>query len=135
MTAAEKILIVGGLLTLGYGTLLGFPMTALRMREGHPPTPRYLTVAHVGAVIQGVMLLGLVWAMRMSELSDSWETVAAWLLVVSGAFIAAKDTINWLTGVNDEFTEKARTAPLGLLGALTIVPGFGILTVGVLAAL
>ncbi|MFD0362716.1 hypothetical protein ACFQZZ_14830 [Nocardia sp. GCM10030253] len=135
MTAAEKVLIVGGVLTLGYGTLLGFPMTALRMREGHPPTPRYLTVVHVGAVMQGVILLGLVWAVRMSELSDGWETVAAWLLVVSGVCIAAKDTINWLTGVNDEFADKARTGPLGLLGALTIVLGLGILTVGVLAAL
>ncbi|MEV6427536.1 hypothetical protein [Nocardia sp. NPDC051463] len=135
MTVAEKILIVGGMLTLGYGTLLGFPMTALRRREGNPPTPRYLTVAHVGAVMQGVILLGLVWAVRLSGLSDGWETVAAWLLVASGVFIAAKDTINWLTGVRDEFAEEARTGPLGLLGALAIVPGLGILTVGVLAAL
>ncbi|MFI6866459.1 hypothetical protein [Nocardia sp. NPDC050406] len=135
MSGAEKILVVGGVLTLVYGFLLGFPMTALRMREGNPPTPRYLTVAHVGAVMQGVILLGLVWAVRMSELSGAWEAAAAWLLVLSGVLIAAKDTLNWLLGVNDEFAEKARTGPLGLLGVLTMTPALAILTVGVLAAL
>lgn len=135
MTGAEKILIVGGVLTLAYSVLLGYPMIALRRRAGNPPTPRYLTVAHVGAVMQGVILLALVWAVRMSELSGAWEAAAAWLVVVSGVFIAAKDTINWLTGVNDEFADKARTGPLGLLGAVTMTLGLGILVVGVLAAL
>lgn len=135
MTGAEKILTIGGVLMIAYSVLLGFPMIALRMREGNPPTPRYLTVVHVGAVMQGVILLGLVWAARMSELSDGWEITAAWLVVASGLFIAAKDTINWLTGVNDEFAEKSRTGPLGLLGALTISIGLGIFIVGVLAAL
>ncbi|QLY29120.1 hypothetical protein H0264_28015 [Nocardia huaxiensis] len=135
MTTAEQVLIIGGVLTLGYGSLLGIPMTALRMREPHPPTPRYLNVAHIGAVIQGVILLSLVWAARMSELSSGWETTAAWLLVASGVFIAAKDTINWLTGINDEFTEKAKTAPLGLAGAVTLFAGLVILAVGVFAAL
>ncbi|MVU77805.1 hypothetical protein GPX89_11185 [Nocardia sp. ET3-3] len=135
MTATDKILIIGGLLTLTYGALLGYPMTALRMRTGNPPTPRYLTVAHVGAVIQGVILLSLVWAANLSTLSSAWNITAAWLLVLSGILIAAKDTINWLTGINDEFADKARTAPLGLAGALTLAVGLAILIVGDLSAL
>lgn len=135
MTAAEKVLVVGGVLTLGYGVLLGFPMIALRSREGTPPTPRYLTVVHVGSVMQGGVLLGLVWAARMSSLSQGWNTTAAWLAVVSGIFIAAKDTVNWLTGVSDEFAEKAKTAPLGFAGAVTMTVGLGIFIVGDLAAL
>ncbi|NUS45352.1 MAG: hypothetical protein HOQ24_16890 [Mycobacteriaceae bacterium] len=135
MTTAERVLTIGGVLTLGYGALLGIPMTALRMRSGNPPTPRYLTVAHVGAVVQGVVLLSLVWAARMSTLSSWWETTAAWLLVASGIFIAAKDTINWLTGVSDEFVEKAPTGPLGFAGAVTLLTGLGIFAVGVFAAI
>ncbi|MFE3052092.1 hypothetical protein [Nocardia sp. NPDC059239] len=135
MTATDKILIIGGLLTLTYGALLGYPMIALRMREGNPPTPRYLTVTHVGAVLQGVILFGLVWAARLSDLSSGWNITAAWLVVASGIFIAAKDTINWLTGVGDEFADKARTAPLGLAGAVTMTAGLIIFIVGDLAAL
>ena len=49
--------------------------------------------------------------------------------------IAAKDTLNWLTGVQDEFSEKANTAPLAALGAVTEPIGIGIFLVGVLTAL
>ncbi|MFE3192878.1 hypothetical protein ACFXHA_27975 [Nocardia sp. NPDC059240] len=135
MNATDKVLIIGGLLTLTYGTLLGYPMTMLRMKEGNPPTPRYLTVAHVGAVLQGVVLFGLVFAANLSDLSSGWNLTAAWLAVVSGIFIAAKDTINWLTGIKDEFAEKARTAPLGLAGAVTLTVALAIFIIGDLAAL
>jgi hypothetical protein len=49
--------------------------------------------------------------------------------------IAAKDTLNWLTGVQDEFGEKAKTAPLGALGALGETVGVGIFVAGILIAL
>jgi len=43
--------------------------------------------------------------------------------------------LNWLTGVQDEFGEKAKTAPLGALGAVAEPLGIGIFVVGVLSAL
>jgi len=43
--------------------------------------------------------------------------------------------LNWLTGVQDEFGEKAKTAPLGALGAVAEPLGIGIFFVGVLSAL
>ncbi|MEU1204456.1 hypothetical protein [Nocardia sp. NPDC005825] len=135
MTATDKILIIGGLLTLTYGALLGYPLIALRQREGTPPAPRYLNVAHVGAILQGALVLGMVWAARLSDLPDGWNITAAALVVASGAFIAAKDTINWLTGVEDEFADKAKTMPLGVAGALTLTVGLIIFVVGDLAAL
>jgi hypothetical protein len=39
--------------------------------------------------------------------------------------IAAKDTVNWLTGVQDEFSEKAKTAPLTALAAVGEPIGIG----------
>ena len=114
ITVAEKVLIVGGVLNLAYGTLLGYPITVIRAR-GAPATPKYLMTGHISALLQAAVLLGLVWAARLSTLGPGWLDVAAWLVVVSSALVAAKDTLNWLTGVQDEFSEKARAkaAPLG----------------------
>lgn len=61
--------------------------------------------------------------------------MAAWLVVFSSALVAAKDTLNWLTGVQDQFSEKAKTVPLAALAALGEPIGIGIFVVGVLTAL
>ena len=100
ITIAEKVLIVGGVLNLAYGTLLGYPITVIRAK-GAPATPRYLMAAHSSTLLHAAVLLGLAWAARLSALGPGWHDVAAWLLVVSSALIAAKDTLNWLTGVQD----------------------------------
>jgi hypothetical protein len=71
----------------------------------------------------------------MSTLAPGWQDAAAWLIVASSALIAAKDTVNWLTGVQDEFGEKARTAPLAALAAPAETLGVGIFVADVLTAL
>jgi hypothetical protein len=43
--------------------------------------------------------------------------------------------LNWLTGVQDEFSEKAKTVPLAALAAVGEPIGIGIFVVGVLKAL
>jgi hypothetical protein len=134
MTIAEKVLIAGGVLNLAYGALLGYPIVVIRAK-GAPAVPKYLMAAHVGVLLQAAILLGLVWAARLSTLSSGWEEVAAWLVVASSALIAAKDTLNWLTAVRDEFGENAKTVPLGALGAVAEPLGIGIFVVGVLTAL
>ena len=134
ITVAEKVLIAGGVLNLAYGVLLGYPIVVIRVK-GAPATPRYLLAAHVGALLQAAVLLGLVWAARLSALGPGWQDVAAWLVVVASALVAAKGTVNWLTGVKDEFGEKSKAAPLGALAALPETIGIGIFVVGVLKGL
>ena len=135
ITVAEKVLIAGGVLNLAYGMLLGYPITVIRAK-GAPATPKYLMATHVSALLHAAILLGLVWAAQLSTLGPGWQDVAAWLLVVSSALIAAKDTLNWLTGVQDEFGEKPKYAvPLAALAALGTTAGVGIFVVGVLEAL
>ena len=134
-TAAEKVLITGGVLNLAYGMLLGYPITVTRAK-GAPATPKYLMAAHLSTLLHAAVLLGLVWAARLSTLGPGWQDAAAWLVVVSSALIAAKDTVNWLTGVQDEFGEKPKYAvPLAALAALGTTAGVGIFVVGVLKAL
>jgi hypothetical protein len=134
ITVAEKVLITGGVLNLAYGVLLGYPIVVIRAK-GAAAAPKYLMAAHVGTLLHAAVLLGLVWAARLSTLGPGWQDTAAWLVVVTSALIAAKDTVNWLTGVQDEFGDKAKTVPLGALGALAETVGVGIFVVGVLAAL
>ena len=134
ITAADKVLIVGAVLNLAYGALLGYPIVVTRVK-GAPAAPKYLMATHVGALLQAAILLGLVWAARLSMLGSGWQDTAAWLVVASSALVAAKDTVNWLTGVNDEFREKPKNAPLGALAALGETVGIGIFVVGVLTAL
>jgi hypothetical protein len=65
ITVAEKVLIVGGVLNLAYGMLLGYPITVIRAK-GAPATPKYLMTTHVSALLHAAILLGLVWAARLS---------------------------------------------------------------------
>lgn len=134
ITVAEKVLIVGGVLHLAYGALLGYPIVVIRAK-GAPAVPKYLMAAHVGVLLNAAVLLGLVWAARLSTLGSGWQDVAAGLVVAASALIATKDTVNWLTGVQDEFRERAKTIPLAGLAAVAEPIGIGIFVVGVLTAL
>jgi len=92
--------------------------------------------AHMGTLLHAAVLLGLVWAARLSTLSSGWQDAAASLVVASSAAIAMKDTLNWRGGVPDEFAEKPKhTAPLAGLGAITITAGVAVFLVGVLTSL
>ena len=134
ITAAEKVLIVGGVLNLAYGVLLGYPITVTRAK-GAPATPKYLMAAHIGTLLHAAVLLGLVWAAWLSALGPGWLEVAAWLVVASSALVAAKDTLNWLTAVQDEFSEKGQNYAAGRARRTRGPIGTGIFLVGVLKAL
>jgi hypothetical protein len=135
ITAAEKVLIAGGMLNLAYGALLGYAITVTRVK-GAPATPKYLMAAHLSTLLHAAVLLGLAWAARLSTLGPGWQDTAAWLVVASSALIAAKDTVNWLTGMQDEFCEKPTyVTPLAGLAALAETIAIGIFVVGVLKAL
>jgi hypothetical protein len=133
-TVAEKVLIAGGVLNLAYGVVLGYPIVVNRVR-GAPATPTYLMGAHIGTLLQAAVLLGLAWAARLSALGPAWNEAAAWLVVISSALVATKDTVNWLNGVQDEFGEKSKAALLGGLAALPETIGVGLFVIGVLEAL
>lgn len=133
MSTAEKVLIVGGLVNLAYGVVTGFPMSIVRTRGAE--VSKYLTFAHVGPLMQGPILLGTAVAARMSTLSAGAETLGAWLLVAGSVLLALKDTINWLTGVSDEFAQRPATMPLGALSALATTGGVAIFLYGAIVAL
>ena len=129
----EKVLIVTAVVLLAYAALLGYPITMIRSK-GAAAAPRYLMLAHTGAPLEAAILLGLVWAVQLSTLGSGWEKAAAWLAAIGSVAIVLMNTLNWLTGVQDAFAEKAKTIPLAVFGAAAQTIGIGIFLVGVLEA-
>ena len=134
MTSAMKFLIVGGVINLAYSFLTGFILAAIRQKQPQPP--KYLMFAHTGPLMQGAMLLGLVFAFQLSTIADSVEFWSATLLVIGSLLLAAKDTLNWIQHVEDEFRQRP---PLGtILGTLSVLAstiGLIIIIVGVFSSL
>lgn len=130
MDTAAKILIVGGVLNLAYGFITGFFMVAIRQQQ--PVVPKYLTLAHMGPLMQGPMLLSLVIALNLSPLTPAVESAAAILLVAGSICLAAKDTLNWVQSVLDEFRERPTAGViLGALSVITSTIGLIIVMAGV----
>ncbi len=131
---AAKILILGGVLNIAYGLVTGIP--AAMIRQKNPTYPKYLRFVHIGALMWGPTLISLALAVQMSPLGARFETVAAVLMVFASVALGAKDTINWLASVEDEFAEMPRLPiALGGLSALTSMIGMGIIIVGVFLGL
>jgi|688.fasta_scaffold701059_2 hypothetical protein len=133
MTFAEELLVLGGVINLIYGFITGFVLAVIRQKQA--VAPKYLMFAHIGPLMQGAMLLGLVFAVQMSTLADGVETAGAVLLVVGALLLATKDTINWWQTIGDEFREKPVLGlAIGTLSVLTSSAGLLILTIGVIVA-
>ncbi|PJZ56884.1 hypothetical protein [Leptospira barantonii] len=131
MFISEKILIIAGVLNLAYGSLTGFPYALARKKAEFPS--RYLQAAHIGSLMQGAMLLGLVLAFRYANLSETLSLYGAALFALSSLFLGLKDTANWLQGVKDEFQENPILGKaLGAIGVVTNLAGIVIILYGVL---
>lgn len=134
MEMAAKILIVGAVFNLAWGTVTGAVLANVRRSSEH--ASRYLVSAHVGPYMQGAMLLGLVIALNLSSLNAGLENIATALLVTSSVLLAVKDTFNWLVGVKDEFAERpVFSRSLGLIAFAIFIPGLAIVIIGVVQAL
>ncbi len=131
--AASRILIIGGLVHLVWGLMTGIPMGTLRMNGKE--VPRYLTLSHMGGLMQGPLLLGLVFAVHLSKLAPLWETVAASSVAVASTLLVIKDTLNWWLKIEDEFAERPPWFHLGVVLVPLYIVGILVLCVGVVASL
>ena len=105
METSQKVLLVGGMISMTYGFLLGIPLTAIRTRQ--PQASRHLVTAHLAAIIQGAMLIALTVAAAFSTLSSGLETVAASLLVCGCVLFVGGAVANWLQAVEDHFATRS----------------------------
>jgi len=125
---SEKVLLVGGVVSLTYGFLLGLPLTMARMKA--PTASRHLVTAHLAAIIQGATLVALSEMIAHSELPTAIETTAAVLLVGGAGLFVAGAVANWRQAVEDHFAERslgwkllASSGPANVAGIVIILIG------------
>ena len=130
MSTAAKILILGGLGSLLFSFVMAFVLAQARLAD--PQADRHLLLqVHVVSLWEGFMLLGLVWAVSLSDLPSGWETAAALLLVAAAALQFLANTMAWRSGNTNLFApprgliyEFARAnAVLAFIGLVILVVG------------
>lgn len=132
MTTAQTMFVVYGTVSLSVGFLLGIPLSQVRMRA--PEAPRHLVTAHLSAIIQGAVHLGLSIAITFATLSPWLETTAATLTIVGSALFVAGAVVNWRQGIDDHFAARSLGWKLLAASSAGHVPGMAIILVGVLIA-
>ncbi len=135
METAAKILIVGGLGSLLFSFVMAFVLAQSRLSD--PQADRHLLLqVHVVSLWEGFMLLGLVWAVRLSDLSASLECAAAVLLVAAAALQFASNTLAWRTNNTNLFAPpRGLTYAMATTNAIFAFIGLAILIVGALKGL
>jgi hypothetical protein len=135
MDTAAKILIIGGLASLLYSFGIAFKLALERMAD--PEADRHLLLqVHVVSLWEGFMLLGLVWAVGLSDLPSGWETIAALLLVAGGALQLLGNTRAWRENNTNLFAPpRGLTFQIARLNAMLAMAGLVILVIGALKGL
>jgi len=128
-----RILIVGGMGIAACGFLLGIGMIAARTKAAR--APRYLLAAHLAALIQGGLLLGLAVAVGSWGLGAALQATGAGLLVGGVVLFDLGLVLNWIQGVQDGFGEKSPGNKISAAGTPLVLVGFAILFWGVIAGL
>jgi hypothetical protein len=128
MSTAQRILVVYGSLSIVYGMALGLPLSGIRMSS--PRGPRHLVTAHLSALMQGSMHLGLSVAVGFATLTPWVLTASAISLVCGSVLFVGGATVNWLMKVDDHFAERSQgwyllsaSGPLHLTGAVAVLVG------------
>lgn len=135
MDTAAKILILGGL-----GSLLvsfGFAYALAQARLADPQADRHLLLqVHVVTLWEGFMMLGLVWAVQLSDLSNGLETLAAILLIVGATLQVTANTMAWRAGNTNLFAPpRGLTYKFAASNSVLQSAGLVILIVGAVSAL
>lgn len=130
-SAAVRVLVCGGIANLLLSFALGWTLSVARLRspiEKH----RWLLVAHEVSLQEGLMLLGLAFALQFASLPAGWALAAAWLLVAASVFQDFSGIVNWLRGTGDQFAERSAGWVLAILNAAANTAGLLIVAWGVL---
>ena len=130
---AIRLLVLGGVANLVLSFLLGWVLSAVRLRGPLEPH-RWLLTAHEVSLQEGLMLIALGFAMSFARLPLPWALGAAWLLILASAFQDFSGIVNWLRGTGDQFAEKSAGWVLATINAVTNTAGLLIVAAGVVRA-
>ena len=133
MTRAQEIVIAYGVVSISYGFALGIPLS--RERSAAPNASRHLVIAHLSAILQGAMYLGLSVAFAMVKLTPWLETSAAALLVCGSMLFVTGATLNWRQHVGDHFAERSPGWRCFALSSVGHLSGMTVVLVGVVMSI
>lgn len=134
LSSAIHVLLVGGLANLVFSFALGWLLSLQRMKQ--PPAPlHWLQVAHIVSLQEGLMLLGLSYALTFARMSGGLAIVAAWLLVAASIFQDLSGVVNWLRRTGDQFAEKSTGWLLASINAVLNTAGLALVVYGVVRGL
>jgi hypothetical protein len=131
---AIKLLVLGGVGNLVLSFLLGWLLSAKRMKEPMDKH-RWLLIAHEVSLQEGLMLLGLGFSLQFAKLSPSLAVIGAWLLIAGSLFQDFSGILNWLRAVDDQFKAKSLGWVSATINAILNTAGLGIIAYGVFAGM
>jgi hypothetical protein len=126
--------VLGGVANLALSFLLGWVLSAIRMKRAID-SARWLLVAHEVAMQEGFLLLGLAFALGFADLDATWAVIAAWLIVIASFFQDGSGIVNWLRGTSDQFAERSIGWVLASINAVLATTGLAIIVYGVVRGL
>ena len=126
MSTAQRVFVIYGLVSLVYGMLLGLSLSSVRFTS--PVASRHLVTAHLSALIQSSMHLGLGFAAGFATVTPWVLTAAASAMATGSALFVGGATANWLMRIGDHFAVRSPgwyllsvSGPLHIGGALTVL--------------
>jgi hypothetical protein len=128
------VLVAGGVANLLLSFALGWALSTVRLKSPIE-THRWLLVAHEVSLQEGLMLLGLAFALGFADLTPAWALGAAWLLVAGSVFQDLSGIVNWLRGTRDQFAERSAGWIFAILNAVANTAGLLIVAWGIFRAL
>lgn len=131
---AIKLLVAGGVGNLVLSFVLGWVLSAKRMKEPMDKH-KWLLIAHEVSLQEGLMLLGLAFALVFAKLSPSLAVIGAWLLILGSIFQDFSGILNWLRSVDDQFKAKSLGWISATINAILNTAGLGIIAYGVFSGL
>lgn len=134
LLSAIHVLVLGGLANLVFSFALGWVLSLKRMKEPIGPH-HWLLVAHTVSLQEGLMLLGLAFAMSFARMSGGLAIAAAWLLVAASVFQDLSGFVNWLRRTGDQFAEKSTGWKLASVNAVLNTAGLALVVYGVVRGL
>jgi hypothetical protein len=135
MDTAARIFIIGGLGSLLFSFVMAFVLAQARLAD--PQADRHLLLqVHVVSLWEGFMLLGLVWAVALSDLSSGWETAAALLIVAGAVLQLSANTLAWRGNNTNIFAPpRGLIYELARANAILATIGLVILVIGAIGGL
>jgi hypothetical protein len=134
LASAVHVLVAGGVANLVLSFALGWVLSLARMKQPIAPL-HWLLVAHTVSLQEGLMLLGLGFALTFARLGGTLAITGAWLLVAASVFQDLSGVVNWLRRTGDQFAEKSTGWLLASINAVLNSAGLAIVAYGVFRGL